>query len=165
MAIAVQSVECGARAQHDFAKYIWLPTIQMGPQYFRHNGIIQNANGDIFNTPVSAMNVGMGVSAIFTPSDAIFQALAARQVVRSTNADLTTTINDTTLAVATAFFNAQQARGELFSALLDTVRQADRLVQLTVKLAAISEGAKETTGGLVLPSKLPPCPPGTGPAA
>ena len=59
---------------------------------------------------------GPGSSAIFTPSDAIFTALATRQVVRSTRADLTTTINDTTLAVATAYFNVQQARGELFGA-------------------------------------------------
>ena len=152
VAIAVQTVE-QARALHDFAKYIWLPTVQIGPQYFRHNGLVQNGFGNVTNTPVTAFNVGAGVTMTFTPSDAIFSALAAKQVVRSTNADLTTTINDTTLAVARAYFTAQQSRGELFGA-LDTVRQADRLVKLTEKLAAISEGAKETSNGLVLPLEV-----------
>ena len=104
----------------------------------------------VLNQGLTQVNVGAGVNAIFTPSDAIFAALAARQVVRSTQADLVTTINDTTLAVATAYFNAQQARGELFGA-LDTVRQADRLVLLTEKLANEGKGKE---GGLVLPLEI-----------
>ncbi len=147
IAIAVQQVE-SARALHDFAKYVWLPTIQMGPQYFRHNGIIENPQAQVFNQTSSAVNVGAGINAIFTPSDAIFASLAARQVVRSTSADLTTTINDTTLAVATAYFNAQQARGELFGA-QDSARQAEILVKLTEKLVG-----EKGFGGLVLPVEV-----------
>jgi outer membrane protein TolC len=147
IAIAVQRIE-RARADHDLAKYIWLPTIQSGYQYYLHEGPIEVPSGVTANTPATQSNLGIGVYAIVTPSDAIFTALAARQVVRSTRADLTSTINDTTLAVATAYFNAQQARGELFGA-EDTVKQAELLVARTKALAG-----DQKLGGIVLPLEV-----------
>lgn len=147
IAIAVQQIE-KSRADHDFAKYIWLPTIQSGGQYYRHDGPIENAFGATTVTPVTSANLGTGVAAIFTPSEAIFTALATRQIVRAARADLTTTVNDTTLAAATAYFTAQQARGELFGA-EDTVKQAELLVARTKDLA----GDKKL-GGIILPLEV-----------
>ena len=60
IAIAVQQIE-KSRAEHDLAKYIWLPTIQLGGQYYRHDGPIENAFGATEITPVTSANLGAGV--------------------------------------------------------------------------------------------------------
>ncbi len=130
-----------ASAQYDQAKYIWLPTISVGPQYYRHDGQYQNSAGQVNNVSLTSFSAGAGVNAVFTPADAIYQALAARQVVRARQADLTATTNDTATLVAQAYFTAQQARGNLFAA-QETVREAQKLVDRTKALAK---------QGLVLP--------------
>src|SRR5262249_36543731 len=58
--------------------------------------------------------------------------------------DLRAATNDSLLAVAEAYFNVQQARGELAGA-ADVVRRAEDLVQRVEKLA---------TPGIVAPSEL-----------
>src|SRR5207245_4785808 len=66
--------------------------------------------------------------AVFAITDAIFAPLAARQVVRAREASLQATANDTFLAVAMAYFNVQQARGELAGA-EDAAGRARELVR------------------------------------
>src|SRR5262249_41963036 len=82
-----------------------------GVDYFRHDGRIQDVQGNLFDTSKSSLMVGAGPSAVFALSDAIFGPLAARQVVRARNAGLQTALNDSLLAVAEAYFNVQQAPG------------------------------------------------------
>jgi len=130
-----------ASAQYDQAKYIWLPTITAGPQYYRHDGQYMHSEGTVTNVSLTNFYAGVGVNAIFSPADAIYKALAARQVVRSRQSDLVATTNDTVTLVAQAYFTAQQARGNVFAA-QETVREALKLV----------DRAKELSKqGLVLP--------------
>jgi outer membrane protein TolC len=123
-----------ASAQLDRAKVLWLPNIVMGPDYYRHDGRIQDTPGAITDTSKSAFMVGAGPIAVFQLSDALFEPLAARQVVRARQADLEAAANDSVLAVAEAYFNVQQARGELAGA-EDAVTRAEELVRRTDKLA------------------------------
>src|SRR5262249_478368 len=51
--------------------------------------------------------------AVFAVVDALFTPLVARQEVLAREAGLQTARNDSLLAVAEAYFNVQQARGEL----------------------------------------------------
>src|SRR4029077_15427337 len=74
-------------------------------------------------------------SAVFAVSDAIFEPLAARQIVRAREANFQTANNDTMLAVAEAYFGVQQARGELAGA-QDAARRAEELVHQVGKLVA-----------------------------
>ena len=60
--------------------------------------------------------VGGAPYAVFAFTDAIFSPLAARQTVRAREAEVQAAANDTLLAVAQAYFNVQQARGELAGA-------------------------------------------------
>jgi outer membrane protein TolC len=83
---------------------------------------------------------GAGVNAVFTPSDAVFAPLAARQVMRAKQLDRDAVANNTVLTVAESYFNIQQARGELVGAHI-AVQHAQELVRRTEKLAE----------GLVLP--------------
>src|SRR5262249_42898780 len=77
--------------------------------------------------------------AVFAVTDALFAPLAERQVVRAREAALQTARNDSLLAVAEAYFNVQQARGELAGA-IDAARRAEEVVRRTEKLAAGGEG-------------------------
>jgi outer membrane protein TolC len=71
---------------------------------------------------------GAGPFAVFAVTDAIFSPLAARQVLRAREATLQTARNDTLLAVAEAYFNVQEARGNLAGA-EDAARKAAEVVR------------------------------------
>src|SRR5262249_8157756 len=77
--------------------------------------------------------------AVFAVTDALFAPLAERQVVRAREAALQTARNDSLLAVAEAYFNVQQARGELAGA-IDAARRAEEVVRRTEKLAEGGQG-------------------------
>jgi outer membrane protein TolC len=123
-----------AVAQLEAARVLWLPTAVLGADYARHDGQIQAVDGTVFTTSRSSVFVGAGPVAVFAISDAILAPLAARQVSRARQADLQAATNDSLLAVAEAYFNVQQARGELAGA-QETVRRAEELVRRAEQLA------------------------------
>jgi outer membrane protein TolC len=128
-----------AAAQLDRADVLWLPTIYLGVEYSRHDGQIQETPGNVFGTSRSSLQLGAGPVAVFAITDAIFAPLAERQVVRAREAALQTAQNDSLLTVAEAYFNVQQARGELAGA-VDAARRAEEVVRRTEKLAAGGDG-------------------------
>jgi outer membrane protein TolC len=134
VAVASQRIEVAA-AQLQRAQSLWLPTIYLGPDYYRHDGQIQDNSGAVSGVSRSSFMLGAGPSAVFAVSDAIFEPLSARQVVRAREAAYQTASNDTMLAVAEAYFGVQQARGELAGA-QDTVRRTEELVRQIEKLVA-----------------------------
>ena len=121
------------------ANVLWLPTVTFGGDYFRHDGRIQSSDGVVSNQDFGAAQLGLGsgpgATAIISFNDAYFAPLAARQVVRARQADLQAAANDSMLAVTEAYFNVQQARGELAGA-LDATRRTEELVRRTDQLAA-----------------------------
>lgn len=123
-----------ATAELQRARTLWLPTIYLGTDYFRHDGQIQDVAGNVFGTSKSSFLVGAGPSAVFSVGDAIFAPLAARRTVRAREAEVEGARNDSLLAVAEAYFNVQQARGELAGA-EESARQAADLVRRTTSLA------------------------------
>jgi outer membrane protein TolC len=131
--LASQRLQAAA-AQLERANVLWLPTVYVGADYFRHDTQLQDVGGKIFPTSKSALMVGAGPSMVFAVSDAWYKPLAARQVVRARQADVESARNDTMLAVAEAYFTVQQARGELAGS-VDAVRRAQDLVLRAEKLA------------------------------
>jgi outer membrane protein TolC len=123
-----------AAAQLARARVLWLPTIYLGTDYYRHVGRIQETAGRVFDADRGAFMVGAGPTAVFALTDAIFEPLSARQVLRARAADLRAATNDSLLAVAEAYFDVQQARGQLAGA-EDAVRQAEELARRVEKLA------------------------------
>ena len=132
IALASQRVQLAA-AQLERARVLWLPTVLMGVDYFRHDGRIQDVGGNLFDTSKSSFMVGAAPIAVFAFSDAFFEPLAARQVARARAADVQTARNDSLLAVAEAYFSVQQARGELAGA-EDAARRAEDLVRRAQEL-------------------------------
>ncbi|MFO0928811.1 MAG: TolC family protein [Gemmataceae bacterium] len=123
-----------AVAQLDQSRYLWLPSIQVGVDYFRHDGQIQDIRGYVFPTSRSAIMAGAGPNLVFATSDAVFGPLARLQGVRAGEARLQAAQNDALMAVAEAYFDVQQARGELVGALA-VAYKADELVDRATKLA------------------------------
>ncbi len=123
-----------ADAQLKRANVMWLPTVQMGIDYFRHDGRIQDVTGNVFDTSKSSFMVGATPNVVFAVTDAIYAPLAAKQVVRARQSDLQAARNDSLLSVAEAYFNVQQARGEVAGA-ADAVRRTEDLAQRVDKLS------------------------------
>jgi outer membrane protein TolC len=133
VAVASEQVRLAA-AQLRQAQALWLPTVYLGVDYARHDGQIQDVQGKVFGTSKGSLLVGAGPYAVFALSDAIFSPLAARQVLRAREATVQAARNDSLLAVAEAYFNVQQARGEWAGA-QDVAHRADDLVRRAGELA------------------------------
>jgi outer membrane protein TolC len=133
IALASQRVRVAA-AQLDRARVLWLPTLYLGVDYFRHDGRIQDVAGNLFDTSKSSFMVGAAPYAVFAVTDAVFGPLAARQVIAAREAGVQVARNDSLLAVAEAYFNVQQARGELAGAIVAEGR-AETLLRRTEELA------------------------------
>jgi outer membrane protein TolC len=123
-----------AVAQLEQARVLWLPTIYVGADYFRYDGQTPTTEGPLERVSKSSLMVGGGPVGVFALSDAFFAPLAARQVVQAREAGLQAATNDSLLAVAEAYFNVQQARGELAGA-EDAARRAQELARRAEQLA------------------------------
>jgi outer membrane protein TolC len=134
IAVASQRIRVAA-AELERAKVLWLPTVYFGVDYYRHDGQIQDTPGNILGTSKSSFLAGAGPSAVFALTDAILAPLAARQVVRAREAGFQAAVNDNLLAVAEAYANVQQARGDLAGA-EDTARRVKDLVRRAEHLSA-----------------------------
>jgi outer membrane protein TolC len=137
IAIAGERIRLAA-AQLEQAEVLWLPTITVGADYNRHDGKNQDTQGNVFNNSRSSgmlgVGTGIGPAAILNVNDAVFSPLYARQQLAARQADLQTTSNDTLVAVTDAYFNVQQARGELAGA-GEATRRTEELLQRTRKLS------------------------------
>jgi outer membrane protein TolC len=135
ISVASERIQLAA-AQLQQANALWLPTLYLGSDYFRHDGQLQAVAGPVIPNSKSSVMIGAGPSMVFALSDALFAPLAQRQVQQAQVAALQTARNDTMLAVAEAYFNIQQARGDLAGA-EDARLKAEDLVQRTTKLAEL----------------------------
>ncbi len=129
----------GASASLLQARALWLPTITIGGDYYRHDGDLQDSSGVIVNDSHSSLMFGLGsgigTSAILSPNDAIFASLAARQTLSARRSEVQAATNDSMLAVTNAYFSVQQARGELAAA-QDATRRTEEIVRRVKSLAA-----------------------------
>ena len=77
---------------------------------------------------IRALTVGMAPEAVFAITDAIFEPLAARQSLQARRQQLQAATNDTTLSVALAYFDVQEARGDLYGA-RETLKRTNDMLQ------------------------------------
>jgi outer membrane protein TolC len=133
ISIASQSVRAAA-AQLQQANVLWLPSLWSGADYQHHDGSIQASDGGISQTTRSAFMVGTTPQFAFTVTEAIFEPLAARQVAEARQQQMKAATNDTTLSVALAYFDVQEARGDLASA-RETIRLTKEMLHRIELLA------------------------------
>jgi outer membrane protein TolC len=133
IAFAQASVE-QANALLQNANVLWLPNLNIGFDYNRHDGMDQATDGTMIFDNKYSYSAGGGMSLNFGVTDAIFRPLAARRELASREFDLQAARNDALLKVAAAYFDVQQARG-ILAGNVDSVAKAEMLVQKTTGLA------------------------------
>jgi outer membrane protein TolC len=141
-----------ALARADRAGLLWLPSIRGGVSFNSHDGSIQDVAGPQINTNRGAVYLGMGATAFgngspalpgvyanFSLADAIFQPLAARQLVGARRQAAAAEQNDTLLRVALAYLDLTRDIQE--AAIAGESRDlTQHLAELTANYAKAGEG-------------------------
>lgn len=144
-----------AAARADRARSLWIPSLNAGVVYNNHSGRIQATEGEVVEASRSSLFLGgsalvgnspttggAGTPRMFVDlsiADAIFEPLAARQLVRATAADRTTTFNDTLLEVAAGYLTLLRAQQRVAIA-DEAVANADELARITADFAETGQG-------------------------
>ncbi|MEO6809361.1 MAG: TolC family protein [Isosphaeraceae bacterium] len=142
------------------ARVLWLPSIYIGPNWIRHDGQAQVVEGQVRTISKSSLFLGStaaagssvsgpvpaggpaqvsGLTSILRFSDAIFEPLAARQIVEARRASIQTATNDALLGVAESYMDLQQAAGRLAIA-REAATNAETLAKLTSSYARSGAG-------------------------
>ena len=123
-----------AEAQLQRAQLLWVPTLNIGFDYIRHDGFGPDFNRGL-NTPERPLNqninflyAGGGLTASVALTDAVFSPLSARQVLNSRRFDIQTAKNDALFETAAAYFNVHKYRG-MYAGANDTVDRGRKLVE------------------------------------
>jgi outer membrane protein TolC len=129
-----------AEAQLQRANLIWVPTLNGGANYIRHDGFGPDFNRGLntaerpLNQNVNFLYTGVGVIMEFALTDAIFEPLAARQTLNSRRWDIQTAKNDALLATAKAYFDVHESRGK-YAGAVDVVKRTELLVDRIGRLS------------------------------
>lgn len=142
------------------ARVQWLPSLYLGPNWIRHDGQVQTVQGQIQTISKSSLFLGgtaaagssvsgpvpaggpaqvSGLTSILRFSDAIFEPLAAQQVVAARRAGIQAATNDALLGVAEAYMDLQSAAGRLAIA-REAASNAETLASLTSSYARSGAG-------------------------
>jgi outer membrane protein TolC len=125
-----------AEAQLTRAKVLWLPTLNIGFDYIRHDGGGPDFNKGIMTAPsVNFFYGGVGMWGTVSTTDAIFQPLVARQILNSAHWDIQSAKNDALLQTADAYFRVHQNRG-MYTGALYSVERGRELVGRITNLSA-----------------------------
>ena len=135
---AAQASVWVAEAELTRAKVLWVPTLNLGFDYLRHDGGGPDFNKGIMTAPsVNFFYGGGGLIQNVATTDILFQPLVARQNLNSVQADIQTAKNDSLSMTADAYFQVHQFRGMYTGALYAIERGHDlieRISQLSKEL-------------------------------
>ncbi|WP_435011989.1 TolC family protein (plasmid) [Tundrisphaera lichenicola] len=107
-----------AEAELTRAKLLFIPTLNLGADYIRHDGGGPDFNKGIMTAPsVNFFYAGGGLAGNISTTDAIFQPLVARQVLNSAHWEVQAAKNDAVMRTADAYFRVHQNRGMYAGAL------------------------------------------------
>lgn len=141
-----------AYAQLDRAQVLWLPSIQAGFSFHRHDGNLQDVGGRILDVNRNSFQYGLGVGAVgagttprpglvaqFHAADAIFQPSIARKTAWARGHAANAVVNQQLLTAATAYLDLLAAHQDAQILHASRDRFAD-LVKLTGDFAAAGQG-------------------------
>ncbi len=137
---AAQASAWVAEAQLQRAQVIWVPSLNMGADYIRHDGFGPDFNRGLntsqrpLNQNINFLYSGFGLTAGYALTDAIFEPLQAKQVLISRRWDIQSAKNDALLATARAYFDVHQYRGQ-YAGAVDVVDRGEKLVERITHLS------------------------------
>jgi outer membrane protein TolC len=143
-----------AYANLQAANVLWLPTIQTGVSYNRHEGNLQDSTGTILDVSRSSLQAGLGAGAVgagtttqpgivaqFHFVDALFQPKIAERNVWAQQHASEAVLNDQLLEAAVAYQELLRAY-QLQAIANETVAGSDKLVRLTTDFAKAGQGTE-----------------------
>ncbi|HEY2411154.1 MAG TPA: TolC family protein [Pirellulaceae bacterium] len=153
-------------AVHDAARAMWLPSIRTGGNYNKHEGKIQQVEGDNITASRGAAFGGLGafavgagspaipgVYAMFHTTDAIFQRRITGYALEAREFQATATMNDQLLETALAYLALLEAAQRKAIA-AETLEHGAGLARLTSEFARTGAGneadADRATAALAL---------------
>ena len=141
-----------AFAQWERAQVLWLPDIRVGTSYNRHDGSIQNAQGDVFNTNRSVFYSGLGaravgagspavpgLSASFAIAEAVYEPRIAAQTTAAREHQAGAATNDVLLDTALAYLDLLEAL-QLEAIAQETLQETEEVAELTANFARAGQG-------------------------
>lgn len=158
-----------AQARLAGTRAAWLPSLNAGVGYNRHDGQIQDTRGQVIEVARESVFVGGGpvmagnfpltggaggpgrLAMDFSLADGLFAPLVQRQLVRAADAARNSTFNDTLLQVASAYLDLTRAQG-LVAIAKDAEKNAEELVRLIA--ARIKAGKAPPADGLRAEAEL-----------
>lgn len=143
IAVARERIRQAMAAQQQ-AEVLWLPDLQFGATWARHDGQIQRFNGEVLTVSRSSLFVGGGPVLALDTAEAYFAPLATRQLTAAAEAGATAVANDRLLAVALAYTDLLQAYAEL-QINEETLRNARTLLEITETFEKAGKGAAADT--------------------
>ncbi len=125
-----------AEAQLTRAKLLWVPTLVFGVDYIRHDGgaAVDVNKGIMTHASVNFFYAGPGLWQYVNLTDAIFEPLAARQVLNARHNEIQAAKNDALLQTAYAYFQVHQYRG-MYAGALYTVERGHDLIERIAQLS------------------------------
>lgn len=143
-----------AFANQQAAEVLWLPSLRAGASYNKHEGTLQETEGNVFDVSRSASFSGLGavasgtgapavpgLSARFHLTDAVFQPRISERVTTATQYAADATTNDTLRDVALAYLNLLQTVAQKAIA-QETLSNARQLAELTESFARTGQGTQ-----------------------
>lgn len=150
-----------ANAKLDQAKVLWVPSINAGVGYNRHDGPIQDTSGNVIDVSRQSLYAGGGPTVGSSPlsggasgparlfvdlstADILFEPLAARQNVQATRHARRVAENDNVLQVGLVYQELVRAHFQIGIA-DEAIQNAQQLLELTQKFEAAGKGLAADT--------------------
>lgn len=139
-------------ARLESARVLWVPSLRAGVNYNKHEGRIQDVQGNIIETSRNSLYNGFGAQAVgagspavpgvlmnFHMKDSIFQPRIAEQIVGANCNASQAARNDALLETAIAYIDLLEVC-QLRAIVSETVANAEQLATLTQQFAKAGEG-------------------------
>jgi outer membrane protein TolC len=97
-------------ANQDLAKSAWLPAINVGTAYYRHEGGDQNPDGTFVHSSFGNMLAGTEIVGKFDLQEAVFAQVDAERKVWQQKGELSRVTSETLLDAATTYIDLMTAR-------------------------------------------------------
>jgi outer membrane protein TolC len=117
-----------AIARQQQANVLWLPNLQVGATYLRHDGQIQDTGGTVFTTSRQSLFAGGAAILRVDTADAYFQPLIARRLLAADSANARAVSNNVQLDVALTYLDLLRVNGQL-AINADIVARAEEMLR------------------------------------
>jgi outer membrane protein TolC len=135
-----------AYADQDVARCAWLPAINVGTAYYRHEGGIQNEDGRLTHSSTGAMLAGVDVAGRLDPREAVFAQVNAERKVWQQKGELSRVTSETLLEAATTYIDLLAARtGEAIAR--RTLKDEEAILEQARGLAKAEPGTRFVVEG------------------